>query len=130
VTVLVDHNLEGHAQRIWDVLAADGWLELLSLQRTTFQDEGLPVNADDRVIWRYAQERGMLLLTGNRNMDGVDLLEQALRDENTPTSLPVITISRTGSMRESGYPTRCDRRLVEIILCLEQYRGAGRLYIP
>ncbi len=72
----------------------------------------------------------MLLLTGNRNMDGEDWLEQTLREENTSTSLPVITISRIDSLRERAYRLRCARRLVEIVLYLEQYRGVGRLFIP
>jgi len=76
VIVLVDHNLEGHARRMWGVLVAEGWLDLLPLRMTTFQEEALPANADDSVVWRYAQEHGMLLLTGNRNMDGEDSLEQ------------------------------------------------------
>jgi hypothetical protein len=130
VTVLVDHNLEGHARRLWDVLTAEGWLDLLPLRMTTLQAAELPANADDRVVWRYAQEHGMLLLTGNRNMDGDDSLEQTVREENTSTSLPVITISRIDSLRESAYRIRCARRLVEIVLYLEQYLGAGRLYIP
>jgi len=63
-------------------------------------------------------------------MDGEDSLEQTLREENTSTSLPVITISRIDNLRDSAYRTRCTRRVVEIVLYLEQYRGAGRLFIP
>lgn len=115
---------------MWGVLAADGWLELLSLRMTAFREEQLPANVDDGVIWRYAQEQCMLLLTANRNMDGDASLEQTLRVENTPASLPVITIGSIDSLRESDYRIRCVRRLVEIVLYLEQYLGAGRLYIP
>ncbi len=125
---MVDHNLEGHARRMWGVLTSEGWSDLLSLQMTTFQEEELPTTADDSVVWRYAHEHGMLLLTGNRNMDGDDS-EQTLREENTSTSLPVITIGSINSLRESGYRIRCARRLVEIVLYLEQY-PAGRLDIP
>ena len=78
--VLVDHDLEGYARRIWGVLNSEGWLDLLSLPMTTFRDEGLPINSNDRLVWRYAQARGMLLLTGNRNMDGDNSLEQTLRE--------------------------------------------------
>jgi len=127
---LVDHNLEGHARRLWDVLTAEGWSDLLSLRMTTFHEEELALNADDRAVWHYAQEHGMLLLTSNRNMDGDDSLERTVREENTSTSLPVITIGRIDSLRDSAYRIRCARRLVEIVLYLEQYLGAGRLYIP
>jgi hypothetical protein len=130
MTVLVDHDLEGYARRIWGVLTSEGWLDLLSLPMTTFRDEGLAVNSNDRLIWRYAQEHGMLLLTGNRNMDGDDSLEQTLREENTPTSLPVITVGDVDRLAESGYRIRCAHRLVELVLYLERYRGVGRLFIP
>lgn len=48
--VLVDHNLEGHARRMWGVLAAEGWIDLLPLRMTTLQEEKLPANADDSVV--------------------------------------------------------------------------------
>jgi hypothetical protein len=83
MTVLVDHDLEGYARQIWGVLTSEGWFDLLSLPMTTFRDERLPVNSTDRLVWRYAQAHGMLLLTGNRNMDGDNSLEQTLREENT-----------------------------------------------
>ncbi len=63
-------------------------------------------------------------------MDGDASLEETLREENTHTSLPVITISSVDSLRESGYRLRCARRLVEIVAYLEQYMGVGRLFIP
>src|SRR5207247_1609118 len=107
-----------------------GWFDLLSLPMTTFRDEGLPINSTDRHVWRYAQAHGMLLLTGNRNMDGNDSLEQTLREENTPTSLPVITIGNIDRLPESGYRIRCAHRLLELTLSLGQYLGVGRLFIP
>jgi predicted nuclease of predicted toxin-antitoxin system len=38
-------------------------------------DVGLPDNSTDREVWRFAQANQMLLLTNNRNMEGVDTLE-------------------------------------------------------
>ena len=52
MTVLVDHDLEGDARRIWGVLTSEGWVALLSLRLTTFMDEGLPLNSTDRQVWR------------------------------------------------------------------------------
>jgi hypothetical protein len=130
MTVLVDHDLEGYARQIWGVLTAEGWFDLFPLPMRTFRDEGLPVNSPDRHIWRYAQAHGMLLLTGNRNMVGDDSLEQTLREENTPTSLPVITIGSIDRLPGSGYRIRCDHRLMELVLYLERYMGVGRLFIP
>jgi hypothetical protein len=57
-------------------------------------------------------------------------LEQTPHQGNTSTPLRVITISRVDSLRKSAYRTHCARRLVMIALSLEQYRGAGRLFIP
>jgi hypothetical protein len=34
--VLVDHNIEGQSVLLWGMLAAEGWLELVPLQRITF----------------------------------------------------------------------------------------------
>ena len=72
----------------------------------------------------------MILLTHNRNMRDADSLEQTLREENMLTSLPVITVSRADRLRERTYRERCAVRLVEIVLEIEQYLGAGRLFIP
>ena len=44
-------------------------------------DAALPSDSDDRAVWRFCQERDMLLLTGNRSMKGEDSLEQVLREE-------------------------------------------------
>jgi hypothetical protein len=90
MTILVDHNLKGHALLLWGTLAAEGWFALLPLRLLTFEDAGLPVNSSDRAVWRFAQAKRMLLLTGNRSMKGPDSLEQTIREENTLTSLPVI----------------------------------------
>ena len=72
----------------------------------------------------------MMLLTYNRNMRDTDSLEQTIREENTPTALPVITIGRVERLREKSYRERCVVRLVEIGLEREQYRGTGRIFIP
>lgn len=43
ITILVDHNVEGHAVLLWGTLVAEGWAELLPLHVTTFAEAGLPV---------------------------------------------------------------------------------------
>ncbi len=42
---------------------------------------------DTESVWRFTQEKGMILLTDNRNMEGQNSLEQTIREENTLTSL-------------------------------------------
>jgi hypothetical protein len=130
ITILADHNFEGQAALLLAAIATEGWLDLVPLQLRTFADEGLPIGSRDRVIWRYAQAHGMVLLTDNRNMKGADSLEQTFREEGTPTSLPVLTVGNAQRLTERDYRVRCAERLVEIILDLELYRGVGRLFIP
>ena len=128
--MLVDHDIEGQVLILWGALAAEGWLELYPLELVTFVQAGLPVDSSDRTVWRFAQAHGMILLTHNRNMNDADSLEQTIREENTPTSLPVITLGRAERLRERAYRERCVVRLIEIGLEIEQYVGTGRLFIP
>jgi predicted nuclease of predicted toxin-antitoxin system len=129
-TILVDHDIEGQILILWGALAAEGWLEFCLLQLVTFVQVGLPMDSNDRTVWRFAQAQGVILLTHNRNMKDEDSLEQTLREENTSTSLPVITVGRVERLRERTYRERCAVRLVEIVLEIVQYLGAGRLFIP
>lgn len=115
---------------LWGILAAGGWLALSPLQLATFAHVGLPVDSNDRAVWRFAQAQGMILLTHNRNMKGEDSLEQTIREENMPTSLPVLTVGRVERLRDKSYRERCAIRLVEIGLEVEKYLGTGRIYVP
>jgi hypothetical protein len=130
IAVLVDHNIEGQAALLVSTLVTEGWLEPGLFELITFADLGLSYASRDRAVWQFVQERGMLLLTGNRNMDGEDSLEQTIRDENQATSLPVITIADVDRIIEKTYREQCATRLAEIVFDLDDYLGAGRLYIP
>jgi hypothetical protein len=63
-------------------------------------------------------------------MVGEDSLEQTIRDENTPTCLPVVTVSVVDRLEERAYREQCAERLAEIILDIENNLGLGRIYIP
>ncbi len=130
MTVLADHNLEGQAVLLWGTLATEGWLTLLPLRLVMFQEVGLGADSSDRDVWRYAQTQQMVLLTANRRKKGVDSLEQVIREENTPTSLPVITVAQVDRLDERAYREQCSSRLVEIMLEIENYVGVGRIFIP
>jgi len=130
ITVLVDHNMEGQALLLWGALAAAGWLDLVPLRLMTFSEVGLPFDSNDRTVWRFVQAQRMLLLTDNRSMKGADSLEQTLREEHTPTSLPVITIGSLERLDEPAYRERCITRLVEIAIDVDAYTGITRLFIP
>lgn len=128
--LLVDHNLEGHAELLWGTLAAEGWLELVPLRLLTLEDAGLPDDTSDRALWRYAQEHGALLLTANRRRRGPDSLQQTIEEESTSLSLPVVTVGDADRIDERAYRRRCAERLVDIVLGWESFRGSGRIYIP
>lgn len=127
---LIDYNLTGDAVLFWGTLAAEGWFELLSINFFTFRDLGLPMESSDRAVWQFAQKNQMILITANRNMKGSDSLEQTIREGNTATSLPVLTIGNPDRFDESSYRLRCATRLIEILLDLENYLGVGRIFIP
>lgn len=91
----------------------------------------LPTDSDDRVVWRLAQTNQMILLTANRSMKGKDSLEQVMREESTSASLPVVTISNADRLlNEPEYRSRCVESLIEIVLSIDSYRGARRIFIP
>lgn len=129
--LLVDHNLERHAVVLLGNIANQGWLEAISIRFVTFKEIDLPVDSSDRIVWRVAQANQMILLTANRKMKGKDALEKVLREENTSSSLPVITIGNPNRvLDEREYRDQCVDRLLEIAIDIENYKGAGRLFIP
>ena len=130
IRVLVDHNIEGQALMIWGALSAEGWVELIPLQMLTFFQAGLSEASSDRRAWRFAQQQEMVLLTANRRMKGEHSLEETIRQENRPDSLPVVTIANANRVMEAAYRERCAIRLLEVVLDLKDYLGAGRIYIP
>ena len=128
--VLLDHHMKKQGILLWATMGGEGWLKLLDIPMLTFTDVGLPTDSSDRDVWRFAQTRQLILLTGNRNKDGAESLEQTIREENTPGSLPVVTIGIVDRLDERAYREQCAERLVEIILNIENYLGVGRIYIP
>lgn len=130
ITILIDHNIEGHALRVWDAFQAQGWPDLIALHMLTFDAVDLACDSSDREVWRFAQAQHMVLLTANRNMNEEDSLEQTIREENGPTSLPVLTIGNPNRISQRTYREEVALRLAEIAMELESYLGIGRLYIP
>ena len=128
--ILLDHHMKKQGILLWATMGNEGWLKLLDIPMLTFDDVGLPIDSNDRDVWRFAQDKQLILLTGNRNRDGADSLEQTIRNENTPNSLPVVTIGIVDRLEERAYREQCAERLVEIILSIENYLGVGRIYIP
>lgn len=128
---LIDHNLKGHALVLFGAIASHGWLDILPIQFVNFVEVDLAIDSNDRVVWRLAQEKQMILLTANRSMKGKDSLEQVMREESTPNSLPVFTIANADRLlNDVDYRGRCVESLIEITLDIDSYRGARRIFIP
>jgi hypothetical protein len=130
MSFLIDHNLEGQAVILYGNIANQGWLTLLPIRFVTFEELGILVSSDDRIVWRCAQENQMILLTANRTMKGKDSLEEVIREENAIDSFPVITIGNLDRIEERDYRNRCADRIVEIVLDIQNYMGVGRIFIP
>lgn len=130
ITVLLDHDTEGHVFFLEAGLKETGWDRLLKIEFIRLRDCGLADNSPDIEVWRYAQEHGLLLITNNRNNDGETSLHATIARENTLDSLPVITVSNKESLRWTDYRQRAVDALVNIILYPEDFRGAGRIFIP
>lgn len=128
---LIDYNLQKYAAILLGKIANDGWLDLIPLSFIFFQDIELLTDSNDRVVWQLAQQSRVILLTANRNMKGEDSLEQVIREDNTPDSLPVITIGNLDRFsKEASYRSRCADRIIEIVLNIDNYMGVGRIFIP
>jgi hypothetical protein len=130
MTFLVDYNLDGYAFIFIGILTKRGWIEFTSVQFVTFREVGLSIESSDRVVWHYAQDHQMMILTANRNMKGEDSLERVMREENTENSFPVLTIGSLDRFSEADYRERYAERLIEIALDIDKYKGVGRLFIP
>jgi hypothetical protein len=128
---LIDYNLQKYAAILLGRIANDGWLDLLPIRFIFFNDIDLPTDSDDRVVWTFSQENQMILLTANRNMKGEDSLEQVLREGNTVDSWPVVTIGNLDRFsKDPSYRSQCADRIVDVVLNIEDYMGAGRIFIP
>jgi len=128
--VLIDYNLEGDADLLFAPLLKDGWVELLKIEFVYFVDRSLDPKSDDTTIWRFAQAQGMILLTYNRNKKEDTSLTATIERENTPSSLPVLTIANQSRLKEFNYRQETATKLAEVIMYIENYLGTGRLYIP
>ncbi len=134
VILLVDANLDGHAELLDMRLRTETWREVrdyLDIHLLHFEQASLDRSAKDDVVWRLCQEKGYYLLTANRNLDSDDALEATIRREGTPDSLPVFTFADADRIYQSaGYLDEVVETLLEYLLEEATYRGAGRLFLP
>lgn len=129
-TILLDHDLEGLVIFLKAGLRETRWDQDLPLAFRRLHDLGLPEDSSDQDIWRYAQRHRLLLVTNNRNKDDETSLQATIERENTPESLPVITVSDADALVIAHYRQQAANKLAEIVIDLENYLGTGRVFIP
>ena len=127
--ILADINIGKQRKAILAVWVSDTWRELwtgLGLSVVSFPALGLPYNASDALIWRTCQREGPVLITGNRNDDGVDSLEATIRNENKTDSLPVITIADADRvLQDRLYAEIVAEHALDYLMRIDEVRGAG-----
>jgi len=106
------------------------WMDL-GLDVLTLDAVNMPHDSPDDMVWHTCQQEGLVLLTGNRNRDGDDSLEETIRRHNQPDALPVITISDVRRFgRDSAYDARLAGNLLSYLIDIDKVRGTGRLFVP
>jgi hypothetical protein len=134
INLLADANITGHIDHLVKRWRTGTWSEFwtsLHLCLLTFADVGLDPADSDAVVWQRCQERGVLLLTNNRNDDGSDSLAATIRNHNTQQSLAVFTIGDADRiLREADYCEAVIVALLEYLLQFDNIHGTGRLYVP
>jgi hypothetical protein len=132
--IMADHDCEGQMQMLLRLLTSAEWEALwteLAVRVESFASLDVPPGTPDADLWQLCQTRQIILITGNRNEEGPTSLEATIQASNTPTSLPVLTISEPQRLLSSrAYAQQVVERLVEYLIDVENLRGTGRLYLP
>jgi hypothetical protein len=132
--ILADNNVIGQVAYLVQLMQAAPWGEYwnhLGLVLRRFEDVGLAATATDVELWQCSQAHELIVITDNRNDDSPASLTAAIRQFNTPQSLPVFTIAdldKFGASRE--YQERVVLTLYDYLLRIDEIRGTGRLYLP
>jgi hypothetical protein len=131
---MADNDCGGQFDALLAVLHSDEWREVwqgLGLAIVTFETLGLSRDAPDALVWDACQANQIILVTANRNADGPESLEVTLRVRNQADSLPVITLIHPDRVRHGGSEIALvAERLLEHLLEIDRYRGAGRIWLP
>ncbi|MFI5459574.1 MAG: ACP S-malonyltransferase [Isosphaerales bacterium] len=132
--ILADNDSEGLLEVILHIWSSNTWRDLwndLGLSVESFLALGLSPESSDALIWRTCQEEKLVLITGNRNADGVDSLEMVIRVENQPDSLPAVTLANPKRiLKDRIYAEKAAEKLLDYLTRIDDFRGAGRIYAP
>ena len=86
--------------------------------------------ADD-TLWFLCQRENTILFTDNRNSDKADSLQATIAAHNTVSSLPVLTPGQSARLlSDRDYLQSAAILFMEILMEVDLYRGAGRLFLP
>jgi hypothetical protein len=89
LALLADVNAEGHLHALISACLNAGWAEIwrdLSVSVYDFAALGLDRQMSDEVLWHLCQQRGLVLVTGNRNRKSADSLQAAIARTIRPTA--------------------------------------------
>jgi hypothetical protein len=132
--ILADINVGAQRDAVLSIWASDHWRDVwndLRLVVENFATLGLPLDASDALIWRTCQREDLILITGNRNRRGPDSLQAVIQNESAPDSLPVVTIANVNRvLRDRSYAEDVAERLLDYLMRIDDFRGAGRIYVP
>ena len=133
-TIMADHDVEGQLRLLLNIWLSPSWIDLWTELRCdveSFERLGIGEDATDSDVWQLCQEREIVLVTGNRNAEGEDSLEQTMRRLGTPNSLPVLTIGDPNRlMKDRRYAEDVAARLLDYVRDIDELRGTGRLFLP
>lgn len=132
--LLADVNCEGYFRLLTQLLLAESRRELwdaLQLVALEFSDLDLDVSTSDRIVWLRCQTEQLVLITANRNARDDDSLQTVIQELNSAESLPVLTISNPRRLaRDATYANDTADKLLEYLYDIDNYYGAGRLFVP
>lgn len=82
-TIMADHDVEGQLDVLLTIWLSPSWSELwsdVSCDVERFERLGIADDALDSDVWRVCQQRGIVLITGNRNAQAwIPLTDDATR---------------------------------------------------
>ena len=129
-----DNDVRGQFEILIRICTSPAWQDIwqgIGLRVFTLENLGLAADSPDSEIWHACQEQGLVLVTGNRNAESPYSLENSIRTENKPESLPVLTLADPFAVEhDRRYAQWVAARLMEILFDIDNYRGSGRLYLP
>ena len=131
--VVADNDVIGAVAALRRLLESSEWLEYADdagIEFIDFASLGLVPASKDPEVWQVCQEADVVLITGNR-ASGEGSLDDTIRDQGQPDSLPVMTIGDPRRVVEDReYAVACVTRLLDFVDRIDTLRGVGRLFLP